>query len=161
MEGEESVPGCGDAGSSGDVVRDRSRSPHHQRWKMEAEPDDGVPQPLRFNSKPIPGVQPPLNIGNPPPGEIFSHFLMLQFSNSSVKTQSQKPGEREKIKRFIGILLYMSVLDLLKISDFWRLQTIFHVPFTTTVIPRDPFIAILSNLHISDPEKNEENQGTK
>uniref|UniRef100_A0A3B4UR01 PiggyBac transposable element-derived protein domain-containing protein n=1 Tax=Seriola dumerili TaxID=41447 RepID=A0A3B4UR01_SERDU len=165
----------GDAGGSGDGVRDRSRSPHHQRWKTEAEPDDGVPQPPRFNPKRTPGVQPPLNMGNPPPGEIFSHFfdaavfkLLCENTNKNAAKNLEKGTKfiwteitPDEMKKFIGMLLYMAVLKLPKISDFWRQQTIFHVPFPATVMSRDRFMAILSNLHLSDPEKNEENDKKK
>lgn len=165
----------GDAGGSGDVVRDRSRSPHQKRWKTDAEPDDEVPPPLRFNPRRIPGVQPPLNMGNPSPGEIFSHFfdaavfrLVCENTNKNAAKNLEK-GRKfiwtkispDEMKRFIGLLLYMSVLDLPKMTDFWRQHTIFHVAFPATVMTRDRFMAILSSLHISDPEKNEENEQKK
>lgn len=165
----------GDAGGSGDVVRDRSRSPHQKRWKTDAEPDDGVPPPLRFNPRRIPGVQPPLNMGNPSPGEIFSHFfdaavfrLVCENTNKNAAKNLEK-GRKfiwtkispDEMKRFIGLLLYMSVLDLPKMTDFWCQHTIFHVAFPATVMTRDRFMAILSSLHISDPEKNEENEQKK
>ena len=52
------------------------------------------------------------------------------------------------------MLLYMSVLDLPKMSDFWRRQSIFSVPFPATAMSRDKFMAILANLHMSDPAKS-------
>lgn len=145
------------------MVRDRSRSPHQKRWKTDAEPDDGVPPPLRFNPRRIPGVQPPLNMGNPSPGEIFSHFFdaaVFRLVCENTNKNAAKNLEKGR-KRFIGLLLYMSVLDLPKMTDFWRQHTIFHVAFPATVMTRDRFMAILSSLHISDPEKNEENEQKK
>uniref|UniRef100_A0A3B4T941 PiggyBac transposable element-derived protein domain-containing protein n=1 Tax=Seriola dumerili TaxID=41447 RepID=A0A3B4T941_SERDU len=165
----------GDAGGSGDGVRDRSRSPHHQRWKTETELDDGVPQPPRFNPKRTPGVQPPLNMGNPPPGEIFSHFfdaavfkLLCENTNKNAAKNLEKGTKfiwteinPDEMKKFVGMLLYMAVLKLPRISDFWRQQKIFHVPFPATVMSRDRFMAVLSNLHLSDPEQNEDNDKKK
>ncbi|XP_029288116.1 piggyBac transposable element-derived protein 3 [Cottoperca gobio] len=162
---------CGDAGGSGDAVRDRSRSPQHQRWQTEAEPDNGVPPPPKFKPKRTPGVQPPLDMGNPAPSEIFSHFfdaevfkLLCENTNKNAARNLER-GRKfvwtkltpEEMKKFIGMLLYMSVLDLPKMSDFWRKQTIFHVSFPATIMSRDRFMAILSNLYMSDPEKTEEN----
>lgn len=161
----------GDAG--GDVCRDRSRSPH-QRWRTEAEPDDGV-QPLTFNPKCAPGVQPPLDMGSPSPGEIFSHIfsaavfnLLCENTNKNAAKNLEKgkkfmwtevtPGEMQK---FVGMLLYMSVLDLPRMTDFWRRETIFHVAFPATVMVRDRFISILSNLQMSDPDECEENDKKK
>ncbi|KAL3978387.1 polycomb group RING finger protein 6 [Sarotherodon galilaeus] len=59
----------------------------------------------------------------------------------------------------------MAVCNFPKIVDFWRRNTIFHVPFPATVMSRDRFLAIASNLNISDPEDNVANikkkQGTE
>ncbi|XP_030206288.1 piggyBac transposable element-derived protein 4-like [Gadus morhua] len=162
----------GDAGTS----RDRSRSPQHQeRWKTEAEPDYGVPQKLRFNPQRTPGVQPPLSMGNPPPGEIFSHFfdaavlLLLCQNTNKYAAKNLEKGRRflwkeiqpEEMTKFIGMLLYMSVLDLPKIRDFWRIQSIFSVPFPATAMTRDRFRAVLGNIHMSDPAQSEENDAKK
>lgn len=63
--------------------------------------------------------------------------------------------------KFIGMLLYMSLLSRPKISDFWRQNSIFEVQFPATVMSRDRFRAILSNIHFSDPDKNLENEQKK
>uniref|UniRef100_A0A673AR52 PiggyBac transposable element-derived protein domain-containing protein n=2 Tax=Sphaeramia orbicularis TaxID=375764 RepID=A0A673AR52_9TELE len=145
------------------------------RWRTEAEPDDGVPQSLTFNPKRAPGVQPPLNMGSPSPGEIFSHFfsaavfkLLCENTNKNAAKNLERgkkfdwsevtPGEMQK---FVGMLLYMSVLDLPRMSDFWRRESIFHVAFPATVMVRNRFMSILSNLQMSDPEECEENDKKK
>ncbi|KAM4604656.1 piggyBac transposable element-derived protein 4-like [Polymixia lowei] len=49
-------------------------------------------------------------------------------------------------------------------TDFWRKKTIFHVAFPATVMSRDRFVAIATNLHISDPAEdaaNDEKRGTE
>lgn len=68
------------------------------------------------------------------------------------------------MKKFIGLLMFMSILRFPKMSDFWRRGTIFHVPFPGTVMARDRFVNILSNLRMSDPRKdkiNEAKRGTE
>ncbi|KAM3872246.1 piggyBac transposable element-derived protein 4-like [Diretmus argenteus] len=65
------------------------------------------------------------------------------------------------MKKFLGLLLYMSVMDLPKRVDFWRKDTIFYVPFPATVFSRDRFLAISSNLHISDPSDDAENDNKR
>ena len=117
----------------------------------------------------------PSQYGKPTPGEIFSHFvdaavfkLLCENTNKNAAKNLEK-GKKfiwteitpDEMKKFIGMLLYMAVLKLPKISDFWRQQTIFHVSFPATAMSRDRFMAILSNLHLSDPEKNEENDKKK
>ncbi|KAK0144629.1 PiggyBac transposable element-derived protein 4 [Merluccius polli] len=90
---------------------------------------------------------------------------MLRFSNSCVKTQTRKflwtEITAEEMKKFIGMLMYMSVLDLPRMSDFWRRESIFSVPFPATAMSRDQFMAILANLHMSDPAKSAENDQKK
>ncbi|XP_063078352.1 piggyBac transposable element-derived protein 4-like [Engraulis encrasicolus] len=166
--------GGGAGGSPVSSRRDRSRSPL-QRWRNVDEPDDGVPPPLRFNPRRTPGVQPPLDMGDPSPGDIFSHFydvpvlrLLCECTNKNAEKNQQagkkftwttiSPGE---MKQFIGLLIYMSVLELPKISDYWRQDTIFHVPFPAAVMTRDRFMAIWSNIHMSDPEKTAEEERKK
>ena len=127
----------------------------------EAEPDDEVPQPLRFTPKRTPGVQPPLNVGNPSPSEIFGHFfdvevfqVLCENTNKNAARNLEK-GRKflwseifpEEMKKFIGMFLYMSVLRLPKMSDFWRKETIFNVSVPATIMPRDCFMAILSNIY--------------
>lgn len=56
-----------------------------------------------------------------------------------------------------------SLLDLLKMSDFWRTNSVYHVAFPSTVMSRDRFMAVLSNLHMSDPIEdaiNDQKKGT-
>ncbi|XP_051815619.1 piggyBac transposable element-derived protein 4-like [Acanthochromis polyacanthus] len=67
----------------------------------------------------------------------------------------------QELSKYIGTLLFMSVCNLPKVSDFWRTKTIFHVPFPSTVMSRDRFRAIHSNLHISDPEEDAINERIK
>lgn len=61
----------------------------------------------------------------------------------------------EEMKKFTGLLLYMSVLQPPRIRDFWRKGTVSSVPFPAAVMRRDQFMAILSNLRMSDPETDE------
>ncbi|KAM4635670.1 piggyBac transposable element-derived protein 4-like [Polymixia lowei] len=163
-------------GAGGDVPR--SRSPHGQQaWKTEAQPDNAVPQPPRFRPKRIPGVQPPLNTATSP-GEIFLSFfddevlhLLCTNTNKSAAKNREK-GKRfarreltpEELKKYLGLLLYMAVCNFPKMTDFWRKNTIFHVAFPATVMSRDRFVAITTNLHISDPAEdaaNDEKRGTE
>ncbi|XP_038142157.1 uncharacterized protein LOC119784260 [Cyprinodon tularosa] len=90
-------PSGGSAGVHAGSMRHRSRSPHHPRWKTHEEPDEKGFQPLRFFPKRIPGVQPPLNVGNPQPGEIFEYFfdnevltLVCDFTNKGAARNLEK-----------------------------------------------------------------------
>uniref|UniRef100_A0A096LYF1 PiggyBac transposable element-derived protein domain-containing protein n=1 Tax=Poecilia formosa TaxID=48698 RepID=A0A096LYF1_POEFO len=114
-------------------------------WKTTLDPDITFPL-LKFKPKRAPGVQskfPPLNAG-----EILSRFfdevlkLLCNNSNNAV---------------------YMALLELPKVSDFWRKNKIFYVPLPSTVMSRNRFMVISSNLHISDPAEdalNDQKKGT-
>uniref|UniRef100_A0A667XDB9 PiggyBac transposable element-derived protein domain-containing protein n=1 Tax=Myripristis murdjan TaxID=586833 RepID=A0A667XDB9_9TELE len=158
---------------------DRSRSPHcaEIEWRTEADPDIN-PRLPRFTPKRTPGVQPPLNSGNPSPGEIFSHFFdaevlkILCINTNKNAARNLQRGRKyswteitpEEMKKYLGLLLYMAVLHLPKLLDLWRTKTIFQVPFPSTKMSRDRFMAISASLHMSDPEKdalNDQKKGTE
>uniref|UniRef100_A0A3B3Y6R7 PiggyBac transposable element-derived protein domain-containing protein n=1 Tax=Poecilia mexicana TaxID=48701 RepID=A0A3B3Y6R7_9TELE len=122
-------------------------------------------------------VQPPLNSQVSTPGEMFSHFfdekvLKLLCNNSNkYAVRNHRSGRNfawseitiEEMKKYLGLLLYMALLELPKVSDFWRKNTIFYVPFPSTVMSRNRFRVISSNLHISDPAEdalNDQRKGT-
>lgn len=141
-----------------------------QTWKTVEQPDEAPPTP-RFFPKRTPGVQPPLDLGTPQPGEIFSHFfddelLQVLVGETNKKALSNtangkkfrwKPVTKEELRKFIGVLLYMSVLNLPKLRDYWRKGSIFSVNFSSSVMSRDRFRNILSNLNMTDPEDDAEN----
>lgn len=64
----------------------------------------------------------------------------------------------EELQKYLGLFtLHFTVCNFPKMSDFWRRNTTFHVPFPATVMSRDSFMAITSNLGISDPEEDAAN----
>lgn len=70
----------------------------------------------------------------------------------------------QELTKYLGMLLFMSGCKHPKMEDFWRKKIIFKVPFLATVMSRDRFRAITSNLHMSDPEEdavNDTKKGTK
>uniref|UniRef100_A0A673I8T7 PiggyBac transposable element-derived protein domain-containing protein n=1 Tax=Sinocyclocheilus rhinocerous TaxID=307959 RepID=A0A673I8T7_9TELE len=152
----------------------RSLSPgsHDGRWNTEADPDL-VPNVPRFTPKRTPGVQPPLTFGKWSPLDICSQYFDEEVINilcANTNKNAMRNLERgrkftwadvypEEMKKYIGLLLYMGVMDLPKVRDFWRKKTLFHVPFPfpATVMSRDRFLAISCNLHISGPMEDAEN----
>lgn len=62
---------------------------------------------------------------------------------------------------YMELVFYMSVLNLLKVSDMWRVKLIFHVPFPHKVMSRDRFIFIAWNMHMSNPEEDAVNDRKK
>lgn len=60
----------------------------------------------------------------------------------------------EEMHKYRGLLLYMAVLCLPNVSEFWSTIMIFEVPFAATIKPRNRVFAISSNFHISDPAED-------
>lgn len=144
-----------------------------QGWKTEKDPDV-APIPHRFRPRLEPGVQLDTSVEQSPLG-LFKHF----FSADSIRTLSANTnklaerniaaGKRYKwttinpaeMFKFIGLVLYMGVLKLPAVNDYWKRKNIFSVNFPNTVMTRDRFRAISWNIHMSDPEEDVVNDRKK
>lgn len=115
--------------------------------------------------------EPPLNAVQSP-GEIFANFFVdevlkcLCANTNKNAAKNNEKGENfywneitpEEQQKYLGLFtLHFTVCNFPKMSDFWRRNTIFHVSFPATVMSRDRFMAITSNLGISDPEEDAAN----
>ncbi|XP_049912471.1 uncharacterized protein LOC126397608 isoform X1 [Epinephelus moara] len=110
-------------------------------WRTEQEPDI-LPHPLpHFLPRRRPGVQPPLlqYVDNPSPSELFEMY----FDRAAIKTLCSNTNRNaakniaagKKFKwtelresemyQYIGITLYMGILKLPKLRDFWLGSSIF------------------------------------
>ncbi|XP_040912821.1 piggyBac transposable element-derived protein 4-like [Toxotes jaculatrix] len=146
-------------------------------WKTAQEPDSLPHAPLHFLPRRRPGVQPPLTeyVDIPSPSELFGVY----FDRAAVKTICANTNKNaakhiaagKKFKwtelteaefhQYIGITLFMGILKLPKLRDYWRGNTIFHVGHLQKVMSRDRFLAITWNLHMSDPAKDTVNDSKK
>ncbi|XP_017288883.1 piggyBac transposable element-derived protein 4 isoform X2 [Kryptolebias marmoratus] len=146
-------------------------------WKSEKEPDSLPHPPLHFLPKRKPGVQPPLSrhATSPSPSELF----MMYFDQAAVQTLCDNTNKnvakniaagkkfswtelrKAEMYQYIGLTLYMGMLKLPKVKDFWRGSSIFHVPYPHTVMSRARFLAIAWNVHMSNPAKDVFNDSRK
>lgn len=65
--------------------------------------------------------------------------------------------------KYIGLLLYMAMVKLDCIADYWRQNHFFSLPLPSQIMPRDRYRYISWNLHLSDPVedvKNDKKKGT-
>lgn len=65
------------------------------------------------------------------------------------------PTNLAEIKRFFGLILYMGIVRLPKISDYWTKDKIMGQQFPRTIMSRNRFELLLSMLHFS--QRDEEN----
>ncbi|XP_071337656.1 piggyBac transposable element-derived protein 4-like [Trachinotus anak] len=144
-----------------------------QSWKMESD-GDAAPPPLEFLPARGPGVQlSPKD--NYTPLDLFKLF----FSEDAVKTlcrNTNKQAAKEAARgakykwtdvgvtefyKYIGLIFYMAMIKLDSITDYWRKNSIFSVPFPSQVMSRDRYRTISWNIHMSDPDDHRANDAKR
>lgn len=132
------------------------------RWRDMNEDDFEPPQP-RFRPERVPGPQ--LNrTANYTPLELFQLFFSTTVidtlvkhtnANGRKKTQEhQKPWNtitREDMYSFLALVLYMGMVPLKAMTDFWRGSRLYSLPFPPSVMSSNRFLAISRSLHMNDP----------
>ncbi|XP_060779637.1 piggyBac transposable element-derived protein 3-like [Neoarius graeffei] len=63
--------------------------------------------------------------------------------------------------RYLGLVFYMGMLKLGHITDYWRRNNIFSVPFPAEVVTRDRYRTIFWNVHMSDPNEDRGNDAKR
>uniref|UniRef100_UPI0037E78EB8 piggyBac transposable element-derived protein 4 n=1 Tax=Semicossyphus pulcher TaxID=241346 RepID=UPI0037E78EB8 len=162
--------------------RSRSRSPVRSQpqpgdsatsWSSERDPDI-CPEPKRFTPARPPGHQ--LNSNSTyTPLDLFKLF----FSNEAALTVCHHTNKQaakniakgkkyswtdlnmQEFFKFVGLTFFFALVKLNNIRDYWKRNTIFSVPFPANVMTRDRFRVISLNIHMSDPDKDVENDKKK
>uniref|UniRef100_A0A8C2CEM4 PiggyBac transposable element-derived protein domain-containing protein n=1 Tax=Cyprinus carpio TaxID=7962 RepID=A0A8C2CEM4_CYPCA len=63
----------------------------------------------------------------------------------------------DELYRYIGLVFYMAAVKMSSITDYWRQDSLFFLPFPATVMPRHRYRIISWNLHMSHPDADKEN----
>ena len=82
--------------------------------------------------------------------EIIDNILYQYNLYITQKSSRAKPIDRREFIGFLGINTLMGYNKLPSWTHFWSSQPDLGVPFAATVIPRNRFAEILSNLHVND-----------
>uniref|UniRef100_A0A087XBT6 PiggyBac transposable element-derived protein domain-containing protein n=1 Tax=Poecilia formosa TaxID=48698 RepID=A0A087XBT6_POEFO len=144
------------------------------RWRNIDEEDAEPPQ-ARF--RPQRDVGPQLNrTASYTPLELFQLFFTTTVIDTLVrntntygekKCQSQReswvPVTAADMYSYICLVLYMGIVPLKTLKEFWRGSTLFSLPFPASVMPCRRFLAISRSLHMNDPAKeaaNDQKKGT-
>ncbi|KAJ8399418.1 hypothetical protein AAFF_G00411300, partial [Aldrovandia affinis] len=146
-----------------------SQASRHPPWKTETAPDEAPPV-SRFQPARPPGVQ--LNLtDNHTPLDLFKLYVPRDAVNTLCRNtnkqaaMAQAKGSKytwtdvwvEEFYRYIGLLLYMAMVKQHEIRDYWRQNSIYSLAFPVTIMTRDRYRAISWNVHMSDPDKDQEN----
>ncbi|XP_050922039.1 piggyBac transposable element-derived protein 4 [Lates calcarifer] len=134
---------------------------------MTAEDPDITPHVSRFQPARSPGPQ--LNSNSThTPLDLFKLFFDVETVQTLCKNTNKqaakmiKQGKKygwtdlqvEEFYRFVGLLLYMSIVKLDRIADYWRQNHLFSLPFPVGIMTRDRYRTISWNLHLSDPDED-------
>ncbi|XP_017312676.1 piggyBac transposable element-derived protein 4 [Ictalurus punctatus] len=147
----------------------RSTQSKSLAWKTP-EDADVAPAAIRFWPARPPGVQ--LNSADKhTPLELFKLF----FSADAVATLCQNTNKQaarnieqgckykwtaltvDEFYKYIGLIYFMALIKLDHIRDYWRQNNIFSIAFPRTVMTRDRYRTISWNVHMSDPDEDQEN----
>uniref|UniRef100_A0A8K9UNP2 PiggyBac transposable element-derived protein domain-containing protein n=1 Tax=Oncorhynchus mykiss TaxID=8022 RepID=A0A8K9UNP2_ONCMY len=63
--------------------------------------------------------------------------------------------------KFIGLVLFTALVKTRAISDYWKTNSIFSIPFPATVMNRDRYRIIAWNIHMRDPDEDAINDSKK
>ncbi|XP_028979835.1 piggyBac transposable element-derived protein 4-like [Esox lucius] len=147
-----------------------------QPWKTKDDPDEEGPTYLRFCPRRPPGSQ-------VDPSSVFSPLELFKtfFSKSTVRTLCENTNSHaarnickgkkfswtditpKEFYKFLGLVLFIAQIKARAISDYWKRNSIFSIPFPGTVMKRDRYRIISWNIHMSDPDEdviNDRKKGT-
>ncbi|KAF4086475.1 hypothetical protein AMELA_G00106810 [Ameiurus melas] len=140
-------------------------------WKTERDADE-APAALRFQPARSPGVQPSSADTNTPL-DLFKRFFAPDVVNTLCRNTNKMATKNatrgckykwtdvttEEFYRYIGLVLYMAAVKLDRVCDYWRQNSIFSFAYPATVMARDRYRTISWNVHLSNPDKDQESDG--
>jgi hypothetical protein len=70
--------------------------------------------------------------------------------SSNSRIQNWKPTNSEEIKKFLGLILYMGIVKINPIANYWSTSVLYNLKLPRTIMSRNRFELLLSNFHFAD-----------
>ena len=67
----------------------------------------------------------------------------------------------QEFYKFLGLNYYFALVRLNAVQDYWKTGSIFSLTFPASVMPRNRYLVISWNVHLSDPDQDVENDKKK
>uniref|UniRef100_A0A672FYD7 PiggyBac transposable element-derived protein domain-containing protein n=1 Tax=Salarias fasciatus TaxID=181472 RepID=A0A672FYD7_SALFA len=101
----------------------------------------------------------------------YTQNKSLILKNTNVYGEKKHQSQRESwvpitaadMYSYLCLVLYMGIVPLKTLKEFWRGSKLFCLPFPASVMPCRRFLAISCSLHMNDPEVeavNDQKKGT-
>ncbi|XP_058121239.1 piggyBac transposable element-derived protein 4-like [Anopheles coustani] len=72
--------------------------------------------------------------------------------NPSAREKRWVPTNKEEIRKFFGLLIWMGLVKYPSIESYWSTNVLYQIPFPSTVMSRNRFEILLTMLHFSNNE---------
>uniref|UniRef100_A0A6Q2X0X8 PiggyBac transposable element-derived protein domain-containing protein n=1 Tax=Esox lucius TaxID=8010 RepID=A0A6Q2X0X8_ESOLU len=146
-----------------------SSSSNEESWHTETDADED-PVLFPFAPKRPPGTQLIRN-AKYSPLELFQLFFTMDVIDTIIRNTNAYAAKRAELGKkfmwiphvlkeflcYIGILIYMGLINAKHLVDYWSTKDIYSFPFPRFAMSRARFLSISWNLHLCNLQEDEDN----